>query len=691
MLKDRSISTLLQQRKFVLGMFFSILIAVGVFVHRDYGMGVDEPIERANGMISLNYIADQFGISKLQNSDLLKTYRFATLDTYKDRDYPVLFNLPAAFLEWAFNINDEQTVYWYRHLLNYLVCLAGVYAIFRIAERRFESWKVGIVTAALFILSPRFFAEMFYNSKDLIFLTFFAIATNSLIAFLLKPTHRLAIWHGVAFALAMNVRIMGVILVLVTISILCVQALKGSLIKKSFLGLLATFLVSTFIFTYLFWPWLWSNPIANLQQGFANMAHFRLTMAIPYLGQSILSTQVPWHFILVYIVVTTPIAYLFLFFIGVAVTLQKLWEAKWQIWANDLQLQDLIFLGLFCAPILAVITMHSVLYNGWRQMYFIYPAFLLLVMRGLIFLWDAFSNKLLVQKLSRGLITLVLGASMLLTAGWMIQVHPFQNLYFNILAGNNWNKDFEADYWALSHQRALKWILESDDRSVIRVTGVWQDILPKVERSRIAKVDLVADADYVVDGAGPALFPAHQDREDGHTFVHQISIDKKGFSPISKRNEVVNPFRELKLNELIEFKAGGNGSSYLLAVGRQNQIGWGWGFPENWGTWSDGPQAKLLLPVPNNKPSQLVLNVRPFVSAVHPSQNLKIWINQQLAGTYQLSAPDSQVNIHLTEKMRERNYLEVLFQFDTYSSPKQLGLGEDERRLAIGLVSAQFK
>ena len=162
---------LLQQRKFALGMFFSILIAVGVFVHRDYGMGVDEPIERANGMISLNYIADQFGISKLQNSDLLNTYRFATLNTYKDRDYPVLFNLPAAFLEWVFNIDDEQTVYWYRHLLNYLVCLAGIYAIFRLAERRFESWKVGIFTAALFILSPRFFAEMFYNSKDLIFLT----------------------------------------------------------------------------------------------------------------------------------------------------------------------------------------------------------------------------------------------------------------------------------------------------------------------------------------------------------------------------------------------------------------------------------------------------------------------------------------------------------------------------------------
>ena len=680
MLKDRSMSSLLQQRKFVLGMFFSILIAIGVFVHRDYGMGVDEPIERANGMISLNYIADQFDIPKLQNSELLKTYRFATLDTYKDRDYPVLFNLPAAFLEWALNIDDEQTVYWYRHLLNYLVCLAGIYAIFRLAERRFESWKIGIFTATLFLLSPRFFAEMFYNSKDLIFLTFFAIATNSLIAFVLKPTYRLAVWHALACALAMNVRIMGIILLLVTISIICVQAVKGAVAKKNLLGLLAVFLTSTCIFTYLFWPWLWSNPIAHLQQGFANMAHFRLTMAIPYLGQAILSTQVPWHFIPVYIAVTTPIAYLFLFVAGVAVILRNFWKAKWRIWTNDSQLQDVIFLGLFFAPILAVIIMHSVLYNGWRQMYFIYPAFLLIVMRGLVFLWGAYSYKLLVQKLTRGLIAFALGVSLLWTAGWMIHVHPFQNLYFNTLAGTNRAPNFEVDYWALTQQTLLKQLIKTDPRPIIRVAGIWQDVLPKAERARIAKVDFDSDADYVVEGAGSNF------AIDG-----EIKVDGEVVGSFSRRKGELSPLPPTELNEIIRFSPRDKGVAYLLALGNQAQIGWGWSNPEGWGVWSDGYQAKLLLPLPQQTPNQLIFNVRPFISEVQPSQDMKIWINQQLAGTYRLSTPDSQIIIPLTAKMRERNYVEVLFQFTTSNSPKQLGLGEDERRLAIGLVWAQFK
>lgn len=675
-----SIPPFLYQRKFILGIFFAILIALGVALHRDYGMGVDEPIERANGMISLNYIADQFDIPKLQNSELLKTYRFATLDTYKDRDYPVLFNLPAAFLEWAFNIDDEQTVYWYRHLLNYLVCLAGVYAIFRLAERRFESWQVGIFTAALFVLSPRFFAEMFYNSKDLIFLTFFAIATNSLIAFVLKPTYRLAVWHALACALAMNIRIMGIILLLVTISILCVQAIKGAVEKKNLLGLLTVFLVSTCIFTYLLWPWLWSNPIAHLQQGFANMAHFRLTMSIPYLGQAILSTQVPWHFIPVYIAVTTPIAYLFLFVAGVTVILQNLWKTKWRIWTNDSQLQDVIFLGLFFAPILAVIAMHSVLYNGWRQMYFIYPAFLLIVMRGLVFLWGAYSNKLLVQKLTRGLIAFAVGVSLLWAAEWMIHVHPFQNLYFNILAGKNRAPNFEVDYWALTQQALLKEIIKTDPRPIIRVAGIWQDVLPKAERARIAKVDFDSNADYVVEGAGSNFVI------DG-----EIKVDGEVVGSFSKRKGELSPLLPTELNEIIRFSPQDKGVAYLLALGNQAQIGWGWSNPEGWGVWSDGYQAKLLLPMPQRQPNQLIFNVRPFISEVQPGQDVKIWINQQLAGTYRLSTPNSQITIPLTEKMRERNYMEVLFQFTTSNSPKQLGLGEDERRLAIGLVSAQFK
>lgn len=680
MLNTSPIVKILARRQFVITMFFIVLIVLGAVLHRDYGMGVDEPIERANGMISLNYIADRFGISALQKDELLQTFRYAQLETYKDRDYPVLFNLPAAFLEWALNIEDEQTVYWYRHLLNYLVCLVGVYAIFRLAERRFTSWQVGLLTATLYLVSPRFFAESFYNSKDLIFLTFFAIATNTLVASVMQLSRWKMLLHGLATALAINVRIMGVALVFITLAILLLQALKKEITWAQATKLGCWYLGSAALMTYLLWPWLWSNPIGNLLMGFSNMAHFRLEMAIPYLGQSILSTEVPWHYIPVYFLITTPIVYSLFFIVGAGGIIQKLLQAKWRLWSNKDQLQDLIFLGLFIAPVIAVISMHSVLYNGWRQMYFIYPAFLLVVMRGIICLWNAFSIHALAQQWLRALIGLLVASSVVLSAAWMMAVHPFQHLYFNSMAGKNWSTVFEADYWALTQQHLLKEIASLDDRPIIRVYGIWQDVLPKAQRARIAKVDLASDADYVVQGAGSNA---------GQT--GQIIVEGQLVGSYSKQQKNREALPPLQVNEKIGFGTHDKGIAYLLAVGNQAQIGWGWSHPESWGVWSDGYQAKLLLPVPKERPKQLVLDLRAFIGPSQPTQNLQIWINRQLAGNYHLSLPENQIVIPLSPKMRERNYIEVLFQFSTTISPAQLGTGEDHRRLAVGLVSAQFQ
>jgi hypothetical protein len=43
---------------------------------------------------------------------------------------------------------------------------------------------------------------------------------------------------------------------------------------------------------------------------------------------------------------------------------------------------DLIILGLFIIPIVTVITLDSELYDGWRQLYFIYTAIILIAVRG---------------------------------------------------------------------------------------------------------------------------------------------------------------------------------------------------------------------------------------------------------------------------------------------------------------------
>ena len=41
---------------------------------------------------------------------------------------------------------------------------------------------------------------------------------------------------------------------------------------------------------------------------------------------------------------------------------------------------------------------------------------------------------------------------------WMYSNHPFQNVYFNILAGKKFNERFEMDYWGISNKNALEYI-----------------------------------------------------------------------------------------------------------------------------------------------------------------------------------------------------------------------------------------
>ena len=47
----------------------------------------------------------------------------------------------------------------FRHLLTFLVALAGIYAVQKMADRRFSDWRIGLLAALFLILTPRLFAN----------------------------------------------------------------------------------------------------------------------------------------------------------------------------------------------------------------------------------------------------------------------------------------------------------------------------------------------------------------------------------------------------------------------------------------------------------------------------------------------------------------------------------------------------
>ena len=65
------------------------------------------------------------------------------------------------------------------------------------------------------------------------------------------------------------------------------------------------------------WPYLWSNPIENFLNSFEMMKQYEHGGYNLYFGNKVLSNNVPWHYSLVWISITTPVIFLFLSFIGI--------------------------------------------------------------------------------------------------------------------------------------------------------------------------------------------------------------------------------------------------------------------------------------------------------------------------------------------------------------------------------------
>jgi hypothetical protein len=481
-----------------IGLFFFSLLLLGLARYRDYGISSDEPAQWLTGAVTLKYVDEMFHVP----ASMVDWKRsFPPLATYPDRDYGVAFEAPAFALELLFPLKDFREVFMFRHLLTFLVSFGGVCAIYRLANRRFSSWQIGLLSASFFVLTPRFFAESFYNCKDIVFMALFAIAMDTTITFVLNPNTKTALLHALATAVAIDVRIMALALVAVSSMFLGTRLIRRDRELAKTCLLWALYIILTSIFVVIMWPYLWSRPLGHFVQAFKNMAHFRWQGDVRYMGEFIPASALPWHYTFTWISITTPLLYLALVAIGVYVICRQMLAHGIKLWEDDKQLQDVIFVVLFFGPILATILFHSVLYDGWRQQYFVYPAFLLLATRGWMALWST-------ERSGHGYkisLIIVTAISAVFTATWMWRAHPLENVYFNMLAGKNVKARYEMDYWGLGNRRALEYILAHDNSPVVDVRadsatplGVSVIMLKPNDGLRVRLADDKRTASYVL-------------------------------------------------------------------------------------------------------------------------------------------------------------------------------------------------
>ena len=127
-------------------------------------------------------------------------------------------------------------------------------------------------------------------------------------------------------------------------------------------------------------------------------------------------------------------------------------------------------------------------------------------------------------------------------------------------------------------------------------------------------------------------------------------------------------------------------------INKHHYIKAGFSERESWGVWSSGKEADLVLPLPQEGAKGLRLDVRAFVVPENPVQQIEISVNDLKLKPVTLSkSSGNQIEIQLpTSISNEEKSIRIHFKFLNAVSPKQLGIGADERTLAIGLEKGIF-
>ncbi len=455
-------------KTFSILLVFAILLLTGLLSYQDYGLSTDEEACHYRAMVTANYVAETVGLKATFPQDI------PAMAEYSDRDHGVLFDLAAYGLERLLGLEDSRQIFIFKHLLTYLVFFIGLIAFYQLVSRRLRDWRWGLLGAVMLFLSPRLFADAFYNAKDLVFMVTYLIAMNTASALFEKPTLGRTLVHGLATAAAIATRVMGIVLIPATVFFLLLPQQRLSITPESGarrMRRIVTYLAVSLALTILFWPMLWSNPLQNFAAAFQSLSRFdRWSKEVLLMGRFFMSTDLPWYFSLVWITLTTPLLYLGLFLVGLADCFHRvLIRQKLRFWQHSETLADTFFQALFWGPLISVVIFNSVLYDGWRQLYFVYPAFLIIALTGLHTLSQLIKGK---RRIWTYLLAAIITISLSSTAIWMVRAHPLQNVYFNSLAHSNWRSQYDLDYWGLANRAALETIVAADPSERILISEI---------------------------------------------------------------------------------------------------------------------------------------------------------------------------------------------------------------------------
>ncbi len=488
---------------------FSVLI--GLLTYKDYGMAWDEPAQRQPAILSFKYILHGSQELFLTPSD----------------NHGAGFELLLVGIEKILRLNDYKAIYEMRHLVTNIFFLISAFCGYVLILKLFKNKYLAMLGFIMLAFCPRIYAHSFFNSKDLPFVAMIIITLMFCQMAFEKNKAALFLALGLACGYATSIRIMGSMVFCFIIAFLLIdlfaQIKKKEQISKTIVNI-AMVSVGFCLLLYVSWPYIWKSPVHTFVESFGKMSHFGWKGALLFDGQIYVSDKpLPWTYFPAWFLISNPELWLIAGFAGIVWLCYDFFKKPLLFFQNTRERNFLLYLGCFIVPIFAVISLHSVIYDDWRHLYFIYPAFVLIGIYAI--------DKLLQYK-SKIITQVVYGACILQIAAvgiFMVKNHPFSQVYFNSVVSHDdesLRKNYDLEYWGCSFKQALDYLAANDTAKVIKICCIYKtpldnniQMLPKDERNRFVFIEQAPMADYFITN-----FRLHPDDFPSTNIEYEIQV-----------------------------------------------------------------------------------------------------------------------------------------------------------------------
>jgi hypothetical protein len=442
------------RRRFPLIFFVLFYLLLTNWTYKDFGETFDESGVYTRGIVLQHYmIHDDF---------------FGFLHKSAPDDGAVIYNHFYSLVLSALNPSGDLDNY---HWLNMVFALLAFIALFELLLSQTQKPALAILGPLFLFLTPRFSGDIPANPKDMPFAVFYLLSLSTIYLFHQKPqTHPSlkVLTLGLLFGGTQSCRLLG--LTLYPVFVLfdlhffyhrakhTISQWKNHLFEVV-LALALVFMVSNFLMI-LTWPYLGANYFNHFSELLGVAKNFSWNNTVLFMGKEILSTQLPWSYLPVWFLVTTPLFILFFLAASFFVIQNKNTNPLLILMGTAVAVNGIIYWVL-----------EPVLYDGLRHFMFLLPILAVIA---------ALSAAEWFERSKRGLVfKIILGLCLLngfTVAYHLVRLHPYEYIYFNEFTGGlkGSQGNFDNDYWGASFKEAVDWLEKNemkDPNKIVKVSG----------------------------------------------------------------------------------------------------------------------------------------------------------------------------------------------------------------------------